>query len=267
LDDETLAELGDAARLVSVALLLLADDYGNGRARPAFIASSVWAYHDTTEKAKVAASCLSALAKARYVILYQVDGQQYFHIRNWDKHQRISHPSPPAVPGPPNDSGAIPEKILNPPEPLRPEGKGREGKGEEVNNSQPNNSPSDCETVFAAYVEARDRVAKGGSKPTLTASRRELIKRRLREFPAEDLAAACRGIWLDRWHVEQHQTSLELCLRDAGHIEKFRELGLRVDVLAAFAAPKSSGIPPCPPRYRKEDHDAWQAKYGSLDKI
>lgn len=54
----------------------------------------------------------------RFVVLYEVDRQRYFAIRNWTKHQRVDKPSKPRIPAPPEQ-----ETQENPPpreDPTRP---------------------------------------------------------------------------------------------------------------------------------------------------
>lgn len=105
LEDSKMARLSDAERLLSVALLLVADDHGRGRAEPEFIASRAWAY-DPREGLAKAREGLAGLSRAGFVAIYTVDGQAYFEIRNWKKHQRVDKPSAPRVPGPDQaDSG------------------------------------------------------------------------------------------------------------------------------------------------------------------
>jgi len=53
------------------------------------------------------------------------------------------------------------------------------------------------------------------------------VKARLRGFGVEDLILAVRGIWISTWNVSAGQTSFDLALRDAAHVEKFRDLGER----------------------------------------
>lgn len=81
--------------------------------------------------------------------------------------------------------------------------------------------PSPAETVFAAYLAEWKRCSKGHRAPVLTDARRKLANARLKEFSAADLALACRGIWLSRWNVDNHQTSFDLAMRDAAHVERF----------------------------------------------
>jgi hypothetical protein len=109
LEDELMALASDAARVLSIALLLQADDYGNGRANPVQLAGKVF----PGKALEHTASALEELRSMTFVGLYEVDGQRYFHIRNWAKHQRVDKPGAPRVPGPPsvspqNDSASAP---------------------------------------------------------------------------------------------------------------------------------------------------------------
>lgn len=107
-EDELLAAASDEARVLSAALILMADDYGNGRASIATIAAETWRYqleaNDGAQAPEVLAKASRAfceLLNIRYVGLYMVDGQKYFAIRNWGKHQRVDKPGKPKVPPPP----------------------------------------------------------------------------------------------------------------------------------------------------------------------
>lgn len=82
--------------------------------------------------------------------------------------------------------------------------------------------------VWAAYVETRHQVLGARSTPQLTKDRRALIARRLKEWPAADLVDAVKG-----WQHFPHNRGenergtpfcdIELLLRDAAHIERFRD--------------------------------------------
>ena len=96
--------------------------------------------------------------------------------------------------------------------------------------------------VWAAYLQARSaRLGKvGGATPIDTPKRRKLIRDRLKDHSVEQLEEAVRGVWRSSWHVEQGQTSLELVLRDAAHVERFaaqQETGP--------AKPKAQEAPEC----------------------
>lgn len=107
MEDELLASTSSEARLLSVALVLMADDYGNGRASVASIAGEAFRYqmaaNDGVDAHKVMQTvrlAIGELEAARFITLYDVEGQRYFAIRNWTKHQKVDKPGKPRVPGP-----------------------------------------------------------------------------------------------------------------------------------------------------------------------
>jgi hypothetical protein len=116
LEDELLAAASDEARVLSVALILMADDHGRGRASIASIASGAWCYQmeqDGGERAPEilarASRALHELVAIGFVRLYDVARQRYFELPNWTKHQRVDKPSKPRVPTPdhPDSRGII----------------------------------------------------------------------------------------------------------------------------------------------------------------
>ena len=107
LEDELLAAASDEARVLSIALLLMADDYGHGRASIATIATGAWRFEmerDGGEKAPEtlakASRALRELVAIGFVGLYENARQRYFAIRNWRKHQKVDRPSRPRIPTP-----------------------------------------------------------------------------------------------------------------------------------------------------------------------
>jgi hypothetical protein len=117
LEDELLALASSDARVLSIGLMLLADDHGRGRASRVMLAGQVFPGHprETLDKA------LEELRAIRYVVTYEVEGQSYFWIRNWAKHQKVDHPSAPKIPAPSDSSPAssgvlanLPEAVANP---------------------------------------------------------------------------------------------------------------------------------------------------------
>jgi hypothetical protein len=120
LEDEKLGACNDEARLLSAGLILLADDQGRGRASLPYLASQVWTYHPRESLAKVS-KALDQLSKMQFVILYSVNGEQLFQIRNWAKHQKVDHPAKPRLPGPEQaDSRESRESLAKVPETLAP---------------------------------------------------------------------------------------------------------------------------------------------------
>jgi hypothetical protein len=83
--------------VLSVSLLLLADDYGRGRASEVILSGRVFP-GDPEGPAKLRESL--ARLSGWYVRLYEVRGQRYFEVLNWKKHQKVDKPGKPLCPGP-----------------------------------------------------------------------------------------------------------------------------------------------------------------------
>ena len=93
LDDDRLVEAGSDARVLSIALILMADDYGRGRLNHA-AAGRVFPL--CPENFRESLARLSGW----FLSEYEVRGQRYFQIVNWDKHQKVDKPGKPHVPSP-----------------------------------------------------------------------------------------------------------------------------------------------------------------------
>lgn len=98
LEDEQLLRAGSHARVLSVALILVADDYGRGRCIPEALAAQVFPFEP--ESSRVFRESLARLSEMHFCCVYRVRDQQYFQIRNWTKHQRVDKPGKPRVPAP-----------------------------------------------------------------------------------------------------------------------------------------------------------------------
>jgi len=120
LEDEKLGALEDSARLLGIALILLSDDHGRGRAHPLRIAAVLWGYQrDHEAQVRKAREGLASLSRAGYIELYEVRGQSYYLISNWNKHQRVDKPSKPRHPGPDEADPKPPPPRLTSGEPSR----------------------------------------------------------------------------------------------------------------------------------------------------
>lgn len=95
LEDKVTAGLTSDEFRLFVGMILLADDYGNLRAEPAWLSGQIFWLAGLSRDPR---ECVARLADARLVELYLVDGQSYAHIRNWAKHQRVDRPGKPRVP-------------------------------------------------------------------------------------------------------------------------------------------------------------------------
>ena len=96
LEDDRMFEASLAARVLSVALLLKADDFGNGRASRRRVVAEVF----PPEHVEAGLQGWDELVAMEFLLLYEDRGQLYYTVRNWEKHQRVNHPGKPRVPGP-----------------------------------------------------------------------------------------------------------------------------------------------------------------------
>lgn len=95
LDDQISLASSDA-RVLSIGLVLLADDHGRGRIEPDLMKSRVFpgGSHETFMKA------LEGISRLRFALLYECEGQKYYAIRTWKKHQYVQHPTDSRLPAP-----------------------------------------------------------------------------------------------------------------------------------------------------------------------
>ncbi len=112
LDDAVTAGLSDMAFRIFVSAIVLADDYGRLRAEPGWLMGQIyWTRTLVVEEFTEALKALDPLVQ-----FYQVNGQRYAVIRNWSKHQKVSHPGKPRVPPPEETlakpSGGSPEALV-----------------------------------------------------------------------------------------------------------------------------------------------------------
>jgi hypothetical protein len=89
----------------------------------------------------------------------------------------------------------------------------------------PSSGLADIEEVFTAWASTRHHP----NAVKLTAERRRLIARQLKHYPVGDLVAAVQGWTRSAFHRGENDqgvpyNDLDLILRDAAHIEKFRDL-------------------------------------------
>jgi hypothetical protein len=96
LADERLLRAGTDARVLSIALLLMADDYGRGRYIAEVMGPQVFPFEP--EQSRVFREAFARLSAMGFVVLYKVRSQTYFAIVNWAKHQKVDKPGKPHVP-------------------------------------------------------------------------------------------------------------------------------------------------------------------------
>lgn len=108
LEDEKMAMASSDARVLSIALILIADDYGNGRCCKANLSGRVFppsgdSPEDLLRSYERFSEALKEVLSMGFAGTYTVAGQTYFSIRKWDEHQKVNHPGKPLVPNPPEN--------------------------------------------------------------------------------------------------------------------------------------------------------------------
>lgn len=95
-------------RLLAIGLFSIADDEGRGIAHPAYIRSQLFPYDEDTITSRDIQEDLRALEKHLSLVVYTVDGEQYYAWKNWQKWQTINRPQGSLLPPPP-EPGSAPE--------------------------------------------------------------------------------------------------------------------------------------------------------------
>lgn len=233
------AKVSRDARLLFLGLLNEADDEGRLLSSAKKIAGDLFPHDDDVEPNDVTV-WLGELAAANFVQLYMVDGIGYCCVTGFGEHQRVSHPTPSKFPSPPRRT--IPEPLANdsgePTEVLAPEME--QGTGNREKDLVPPGPSTELELVthtvsptatdpalqvFQAWIKAAGKT----ERTVLTAERRRLILKQLKDYPLDDVLDAVRG-W--RWSAHHRgendrgtvYNDIELVLRDAKHVEMFRDL-------------------------------------------
>lgn len=258
LEDERIASLPHGVFRLFVAVLLLADDYGNFRAEPRQLFGRGFVSVDKCTPADVQ-TFRDQLATSGLLFLYRVRGQTYGHVVNWDKHQYIARKGAPRVPAPDapdaepmfaNVSGLLTDSSeLLVENPTNSENVGLRARAPDLDLDQekdqeqtnvekpprpsggsgsvdPGVSPQVRE-VFEHWVETRRRVLglRDGRPPTLDRKRRGKVRARLADgYSVAQLKRAVDGVFCSAFHVEGAHTDLELICRDSTHVDRFLAL-------------------------------------------
>lgn len=99
--DEKIAECTYLERLLFQGLWSFAEDNGVGRAVPRLIKADIFPYDDVSSD--LIKNGLIHLNKLRLIQLYEIDGQHYYWVCNFAKHQTINRPSICYLPTLPED--------------------------------------------------------------------------------------------------------------------------------------------------------------------
>lgn len=124
------------ARLTWIGLWTQCDDQGRMKDHTRLIKAAIWPL-DPVSLAEVEQD-LSTLADHGRIVRYEVDGQRYLAVVNWEVHQSINRPTPSRIPGP-----AVNGHVrLTEPTPTAHAGKGKEGNGREGTRARTRDDPS-----------------------------------------------------------------------------------------------------------------------------
>lgn len=219
------------ARLFFLGLLNEADDEGRLRYSGKRLAGVIFPADDDVTGADIDA-WTGELERVGLVRRYSVEDAPLLLVCGFTEHQTINRPSISKLPSPLTASSRAPHAPLT--EPSLPEEEQGTGNREEEQGEPPVElalvSPPattkipPVEIVFAAWREST-----GHHRSVLDAKRRRIIERGLKTHPVADLVDAVRG-WRHSPHHrgenDRHTVydDLELLLRDAAHIERFRDL-------------------------------------------
>lgn len=112
-DSPRLGKCSVLARLNFVGLISMADDHGRGRAYHRFLFGHLHPYAtDVTEEAFKAALAELGSGDRPLVIFYQENGEEFYAIPGWHRHQYVEKAKGSALPPPP---GHVPDEEGTPP--------------------------------------------------------------------------------------------------------------------------------------------------------
>ena len=101
-DDEKLSKISRDARLIFIGLWNHSDDYGVVKGNAVWLKNHILPYEDSLSIQKFS-GWLSELEKGGWIIKFDADGESYYFIRNFLRHQSINRPSKQRNPTPPDN--------------------------------------------------------------------------------------------------------------------------------------------------------------------
>ncbi len=109
LQNEKFASMPVMARMLVVGMVVTADDQGRGKAHPVFLRSQIFPYEDVPQVD--IEQWLALAAKNETVLIYSVDGKDYYQFVNWWTYQSHQYAMPSQFPKPPGWSDRIRKSI------------------------------------------------------------------------------------------------------------------------------------------------------------
>ena len=99
---EDVAVLSYRARLTWQGLWIVADDYGRCKDNVRLLKADLWALEDDVTAAEVEKD-LVELAERGRIVRYEVGGERFLAVTNWDVHQWIKSKTDSVIPAPPDE--------------------------------------------------------------------------------------------------------------------------------------------------------------------
>ena len=96
-DDPDIARLEPLDRLLAIGMISLADDWGNTMADEFYLKKKIFGFDPITQF-QVEAMRDRIFKQCRNFTRYEVDGQVYVHLENWEKHQTLRYKAKPEWP-------------------------------------------------------------------------------------------------------------------------------------------------------------------------
>jgi hypothetical protein len=139
--DEDIKELPFEARLFYQGLWVQADREGRGEDRPERLKIEIMPYDEVdAEKIMQLLACPKKNGKRPFIVRYQIDGERYYQIINWQKHQKPHKTERDSViPPAPKESVTVKQPLINGCATSISVGNGNgdgKGNGEEIVNKQ-----------------------------------------------------------------------------------------------------------------------------------
>lgn len=100
---EDFSRLSTLAKIIFIGLFSNADDQGRGRAKAAYVKSTVFPYDDALRLTDIEKS-LNEIAANMSITFYTHDGNEYYSLDNWDLWQKVEKPQTSKIPACSDDS-------------------------------------------------------------------------------------------------------------------------------------------------------------------
>jgi len=104
-DDEKLAKISRDARLLFIGLWNHADDYGVVKGNPTWLKNHIFPYDDSLST-QAFKKWLTELENGSWILSFDDNGERFYYIRNFSKHQVINRPSK-------QRNAIIPDKLID----------------------------------------------------------------------------------------------------------------------------------------------------------